>query len=66
VAPLVHVSGCAKGCAHAGSAELTLVGANGLYNLVMNGRAGDRPVASGLSLEDALAAFTLLRSGMPR
>ena len=63
VAPLVHVSGCAKGCAHAGSAELTLVGANGLYNLVIAGRAGDRPVASGLSLEDAISAFTLLRSG---
>jgi precorrin-3B synthase len=66
VAPLVHVSGCAKGCAHAGSAELTLVGANGLYNLVIAGRAGDRPIASGLSLEDAVSAFTLLRPGTPR
>jgi precorrin-3B synthase len=66
LAPLVHVSGCAKGCAHAGSAELTLVGANGLYNLVIAGRAGDRPIASGLSLEDALSAFTLLRPGTPR
>jgi precorrin-3B synthase len=66
VAPLVHVSGCAKGCAHAGTAELTLVGANGLYNLVISGRAGDRPVASGLTLEDAVSAYALLRSGTPR
>lgn len=36
----VHVSGCAKGCAHPGAAALTLVGPDGL---VVQGRAGDTP-----------------------
>ena len=57
----IHVSGCAKGCAHPGPAALTLVGANGRYGLVIGGSAGDPPTESGLSLEDALSAFNLLR-----
>jgi precorrin-3B synthase len=36
----IHVSGCAKGCAHPGVAALTLVGPDGL---VVQGRAGDAP-----------------------
>ncbi|MDX5931120.1 hypothetical protein SIL87_10125 [Acidiphilium acidophilum] len=46
----VHVSGCAKGCAHPGPAEVTLVGRDGRYDLVRNGRAGDTPVRRGLDL----------------
>jgi len=52
---LLHVSGCAKGCAHPGPAALTLVGENGAYNLVRNGRAYDQPLATGLTLSQAAA-----------
>jgi precorrin-3B synthase len=48
----LHVSGCAKGCAHSSSAPFTLVGNAGLYDLVENGTAGDRPVATGLTVAD--------------
>jgi precorrin-3B synthase len=36
----IHISGCAKGCAHPGAAALTFVGPN---RLVIQGRAGDTP-----------------------
>lgn len=48
----VHVSGCAKGCARSGAADLTLVGRNGAFDLVRNGRAGDAPAQTGLSPEN--------------
>lgn len=39
----LHVSGCAKGCAHPGRADLTLVGeAGGRYGLIVNGTTRDR------------------------
>ncbi len=41
-----HVSGCAKGCARSDAADLTLVGADGLYGIVRNGTAQDRPARS--------------------
>lgn len=41
----LHVSGCAKGCAHPGPADITLVGRKGGYGLVINGRASDTPHA---------------------
>ena len=50
----VHVSGCAKGCAHPGAAR-TLVGRDGLYDLVAFGRASDPPERTGLSFADASA-----------
>ena len=40
----VHVSGCAKGCAHPGPAPVTLVGTTNGYGLVLNGRASDTPL----------------------
>ncbi len=52
----LHVSGCAKGCAHAQPAT-TLVGRDGRYDLVRHGRAGDRPDLTGLTLEQAAAAL---------
>ncbi len=36
----IHVSGCAKGCAHPGAAGLTVIGPD---RLVVQGRAGDAP-----------------------
>jgi precorrin-3B synthase len=40
----IHVSGCAKGCAHSASADLTIVGIGGKCGVVPNGRAQDAPV----------------------
>jgi precorrin-3B synthase len=40
----IHLSGCAKGCAHPGSAALTVVGIGGKCGIVPNGRAQDAPV----------------------
>jgi precorrin-3B synthase len=54
---LLHLSGCAKGCAHPGAAPATLVGTPGGYALVRGGRAGDAPSASGLTLEQTLAVL---------
>ena len=53
----VHISGCAKGCAHQGPASVTLVGNNGCYDLVRDGSAGDAPVITGLSFDQALVAI---------
>ncbi|WP_170446719.1 precorrin-3B synthase [Ruegeria arenilitoris] len=47
----LHVSGCAKGCARMGAADLTLVGRDGRFDLVKHGRAGDEPLQRGLDPE---------------
>lgn len=39
----LHVSGCIKGCAHPGPADVTLSGRAEGIGLVFNGRAGDTP-----------------------
>ncbi|MCQ8277091.1 precorrin-3B synthase [Acetobacteraceae bacterium KSS8] len=58
LAPLVpqgavlHVSGCDKGCAHPGMTPLVLVGRDGGYDLVRNGRAKDQPVLCGIAPDD--------------
>ena len=49
----LHVSGCAKGCAHPEIAPWTLVGREGAYDLVRNGMAGDEPLVRGLSFQEA-------------
>ena len=52
----LHVSGCAKGCARARAADITLVGRNGNFDLVRDGCAWDTPSQRGLSAE-ALRSF---------
>jgi len=53
---LLHLSGCAKGCAHPAPAAVTLVAeAEGRYALIRRGRAGDAPVRAGLTLAEAAA-----------
>jgi precorrin-3B synthase len=47
----LHVSGCAKGCARARAADLTLVGRNGAFDLVRMGCAWDAPALTGLCPE---------------
>jgi precorrin-3B synthase len=48
----IHVSGCTKGCAHP-AATTTLVGSGGSYDLIRNGRAGDKPDVAGLTIAQA-------------
>ncbi|MCV9940538.1 precorrin-3B synthase [Boseaceae bacterium BT-24-1] len=41
----LHVSGCTKSCAHPGSADLTLVGRDGRYDVILAGSTGDIAIA---------------------
>ena len=58
---MLHVSGCAKGCAYGRPADLTLTADNGRYDLVRAGRAGESPDLSGLARDAAIAEIR--RSG---
>ncbi len=49
----LHVSGCAKGCAHPGVAPVALVGDGGRYRLVRDGHAD----VAGLSVQQAAACL---------
>ncbi|MEO3416936.1 precorrin-3B synthase [Roseovarius sp. CAU 1744] len=52
----LHVSGCAKGCAHPGPAAHTIVATGGdRFDLIRDGRTTDRPARPGLSLTDLLS-----------
>ncbi|MGV8854264.1 MAG: precorrin-3B synthase [Devosia sp.] len=58
----LHVSGCAKGCAHPRRAEVTLVGRADGYGLVIAGTAGDTP-QSVLRMDDESALAAAIRQG---
>ena len=45
----LHVSGCPKGCARPRTADLTLVGRNGAFDIVKNGTAWDPPIITGVA-----------------
>ena len=45
----LHLSGCAKGCAHPGASDLTLTATASGYDLIRNGTASDTPGLSDLS-----------------
>ncbi|HRO16361.1 MAG TPA: precorrin-3B synthase, partial [Paracoccus sp. (in: a-proteobacteria)] len=51
---LLHVAGCAKGCAHPGVADLTLVAVPQGYDFIRAGRAADAPALSFAGPPDAL------------
>ncbi len=55
----LHVSGCAKGCAHPRSATTTLVGTPEGFDLVRGGKASDAPAGRGLRAEDLLQSADL-------
>lgn len=54
---LLHISGCAKGCAHPSPAPFTLVAMAGRYDLVRDGKAGDAPEHTGLTPRKAAHAM---------
>lgn len=57
----LHVSGCAKGCAHPKPADVTLTATGSdRFDLIRNGRANDRPLRSDLSARTLRAAPHLL------
>lgn len=51
----LHVSGCAKGCAHPTNSDLTLVGTDNGFDLVRHGTARDAPAHRSLARETVLA-----------
>ncbi|HZC95897.1 MAG TPA: precorrin-3B synthase [Bradyrhizobium sp.] len=61
---VLHVSGCAKGCAHAGPAGLTLTAQAGGFDLIRDGRARDIPRRRGLTAEFLAAHPALLREAL--
>ncbi len=61
----LHISGCAKSCAHRGPASVTLVGRDGRYDLIRNGGTGDRPSLTGLSLDDVIALLQSVKGARP-
>ncbi|MBF5095236.1 precorrin-3B synthase [Azospirillum sp. INR13] len=56
---MVHVSGCAKGCAHPAIADVTLTARDGEYDVALNAKPGDAASHmqghTGLSPADAVA-----------
>ena len=60
---LLHVSGCAKGCAMPKTAAMTLVGQTGGFGLVAQGLASDAPLQSGLTAAALLADPKYLSGG---
>lgn len=58
---MLHVSGCAKGCAHPGPSSLTLVGRpGGTFDLIRDGTAADLPYRRDLSAETLIRTPALL------
>ena len=58
----LHISGCAKGCAHPAAAPLTLVATADGFDLIRDGSARDAPVMRGLD-RDRIVADPSLRAG---
>ncbi len=53
----LHISGCAKGCAHPKAAPLTLTATPNGFDLVKQGRAGDTPALTALTTADIIKAL---------
>jgi precorrin-3B synthase len=52
---MLHVSGCAKGCAHPARADVTLVASPQGFDLIRGGCAQDAPVVKGLTTAEVMA-----------
>jgi precorrin-3B synthase len=58
----LHVSGCEKGCARHGTADITLVAHDGHYDIIRDGDPGGPITAAGVApSEIAVAVGRLLR-----
>jgi precorrin-3B synthase len=57
----LHVSGCAKGCAHSGQASITLVATREGFDLIRGGSVRDVPVLRGLSRSGILTDPSVLQ-----
>ena len=53
----LHVSGCAKGCARASAASVTLTGRDGRFDLATGARAGAPPILPGLTAAEVITHF---------
>jgi precorrin-3B synthase len=53
----IHVSGCAKGCAHHGVMPITLVGESGRYDVVFDGTTRDAPSLRALTMRQVIEAL---------
>jgi precorrin-3B synthase len=62
---VLHISGCAKGCALHAPALLTLVATPNGYDLVKNGFARDEPTHRGLNWEALVVYLKQHREGAP-
>ncbi|MDR3373839.1 MAG: precorrin-3B synthase [Ancalomicrobiaceae bacterium] len=58
----LHVSACPKGCARTQPAAATLIRRHAGYDLVVNGRADDDPVSTGLQPQDIEGALRRLKA----
>lgn len=56
----LHVSGCAKGCAHAGTASITLVATSNGFDLIRVGSTRNMPVMRALNGADLIANPSIL------
>ncbi|QPF87244.1 precorrin-3B synthase [Bradyrhizobium genosp. L] len=69
LAPLIpqdarlHVSGCGKGCAHAGPADITLVATREGFELIRGGSTRDAPAMRGLTAAGLIADPAALAGG---
>ncbi|MGL3110666.1 precorrin-3B synthase [Bradyrhizobium sp. BR 1432] len=59
----LHVSGCAKGCAHSGAAAVTLVATRAGFDLVRGGSTRDEPALRGLNGDDIVNDPSILVGG---
>ncbi|MBR0949110.1 precorrin-3B synthase [Bradyrhizobium canariense] len=59
----LHVSGCAKGCAHSGAAAITLVATGAGFDLVRGGSTRDEPILRGLNRDDIVGNPSILMGG---
>ncbi len=50
-AELIHISGCAKGCAHTNRADISIVGQEGQINVIHGGYAWDDPILTPVPLD---------------
>jgi precorrin-3B synthase len=61
---ILHVSGCAKGCARPTATAATFTATAMGYDLVLGGRAGDPPARRGLSGAEVMQSLANDDAGM--